>query len=87
MKKISWTNRIAIIAVLLMITTNPLVAVHINVAIDAAFNTIIENSGFVSAGALVYLVGLFVWKEYKTSKVNIPSKPKKAAGKFLEAKA
>jgi hypothetical protein len=65
-------NKLAIGAVVLMLVTNPLIAVYVNTAVDWAFVQIISFSGYVAIGGLAYLVGLFVYRDHAHNKTSVP---------------
>lgn len=81
-KTIKKSNLIALIAVFLLIVTNPLVAVHIETGIQWVFLQIIDNSGYVGFACLGYLVGLHAYREYIKGRVKIPKTAKKSGLKY-----
>lgn len=74
-------NKLAIVAFLLMVTTNPLVAVHVNDGVNWIFNQIIAYSGYVSLVALFYIVGLAVFYYRRATMLNMPVKTSKTKTK------
>lgn len=86
MGKFKIENKIAAGAVFLMVVTNPLVAVHVNEAVNYVFDQIIANSGIVGFISLGYLVALYAVNYHKANKLHIPTKAAKTlkAGKLIE---
>lgn len=80
----SLKNKLVVLAVFLLVVTNPLVAVHVEDGVNWVFYQIILYSGLVELLSLAFLVTLYVISYRRTNKVNVPKKTAKTkAQKYL----
>ena len=78
-------NKGAVIAVIVLIITNPLSGQYIWIGLEAMFTWIFQQSGYFSAVGTLYMMGFISHNMYKNrERVKVPSKSKKTeAQKYL----
>ena len=87
-KKLSWTNRIILLSLLLILLTNPWSVGYIGLGAERVviYFTLYANYGFVVGLVALGLVNIYVVYQSR-QKTNIPKKNSKTsrAGAYLEA--
>jgi len=78
-------NKGAVIAVVVLIVTNPLSGQYIWIGLEAMFTWIFQQSGYFSALGTLYMMGFIAHNMYKNrEQVKVPGKSKKTeAQKYL----
>lgn len=80
-------QRVAVIATLLLLITNPVSGQYILKGLNYLFDWIFQYGAYISLVAAVYLVLFFSIREYQKTRLNIPSKKDakgKASQKYLD---
>ena len=85
-KQLKWHEKVAGVALLVMLVTNPLIGQYVVMGVDKAFEWLFQNSGYISAVTSGYLIVYGVVRYKLATKVVVKPKNKtKKTPAYLEA--
>jgi hypothetical protein len=71
---LSWQEKGALIALLLLIITNPLTGQYVASGVLYVFDWLIGQGAYINLVATAYLVAYMLYRHLKATKLNVPKK-------------